>query len=718
MSEDTIKTLSLKERDENLKEAIKNGGFIGDNGLWNSIKVFNGDKHVYRHRVETIVIKDLSEVYVKFGKDGSYHFPAGSIEKDLPLATQASNECNEEAHIKVRNIEHTGLTYKEYVGIPKDLNPNKNYGIQWDSYYTEIFIGEYDGVYTKKVDDEDQDPFINSGKFYPIKEVLKKFRTEHKTAIFNYMKMRTSNEFNEKCEHDTFYSCKIVTEAELEGITNQDQKADIFYNSIDNAIKNCKEKDLDSILLVMVPNNPLSGKIIDMNRFSGEVKLSNPVSSSILKVIKLVDGNNYTVLSVNNLDDDTVMLYHPTVDSDDMNHDFNNQLFMQDYDVAYNYAIYLALKSEFKKIYKNNQIKWSDELQKIVCNKATLKEIMNHVSHHNLYGRLYTMIVDKNDIIGDKLTKINTKHDCVLSSFLITPTTLDTSTYTKDIIDLVDQNTVRKYCICGKQKPFHVSNNLSKLLRNYINKIDDLDYDEPITVACSDFFDVDCFDDIEDMDGYPVKKITKPLKSWCNQCKIKNVKKMNFIPIQESKKDDSKEKILKESIDLETTIIITYLNSVYNVLSQLQELFKKTFEEFKKVDNTNVEASEEIEKLDKIIKNINDNILFNQKLFDTSSNKVIRICVLNPEMYSYTKLNLNNYYSKFKKLFEKYDKLIDDIDSEVGYIIKYRSDNSTDDRTKFNRLSYRVADIYKLSGSIYIRLNDMVNPNKKVKIDV
>ena len=87
-------------------------------------------------------------------------------------------------------------------------------------------------------------------------------------------------------------------------------------------------------------------------------------------------------------------------------------------------------------------------------------------------------------------------------------------------------------------------------------------------------------------------------------------------------------------------------------------------------------------------------------------------------MYSYTKLNLNNYYSKFKKLFEKYDKLIDDIDSEVGYIIKYRSDNSTDDRTKFNRLSYRVADIYKLSGSIYIRLNDMVNPNKKVKIDV
>ena len=49
---------SLMEKKKFLEEAIKNGGYYGDNGCWNSILVFDNDKNIYRGRVETLVIKD------------------------------------------------------------------------------------------------------------------------------------------------------------------------------------------------------------------------------------------------------------------------------------------------------------------------------------------------------------------------------------------------------------------------------------------------------------------------------------------------------------------------------------------------------------------------------------------------------------------------------------------------------------------------------------
>ena len=95
-----------------LEDAIQNGGYYGDDGTWNSITVFSGDKHVYRVRVETLIIKDNNFIFLKFlPKDQKYHkkcnylVPGGSIAKDISNIDQAVNECKEEARIIVKNIQ-------------------------------------------------------------------------------------------------------------------------------------------------------------------------------------------------------------------------------------------------------------------------------------------------------------------------------------------------------------------------------------------------------------------------------------------------------------------------------------------------------------------------------------------------------------------------------------------------------------------------------------
>ena len=101
-----------KELQKRTKEAIKNKGFYGTNGVWNSIITFSGDDRLYRERVETIIVRKNKEIFVKKKPNGEYFLPGGSTEKNLSHKKQAINECKEEAHINVKNIEFTGITYK------------------------------------------------------------------------------------------------------------------------------------------------------------------------------------------------------------------------------------------------------------------------------------------------------------------------------------------------------------------------------------------------------------------------------------------------------------------------------------------------------------------------------------------------------------------------------------------------------------------------------
>ena len=167
-----------------LDQALKQGGFYGPTGIWNSLVKIDG--LVLRARVETLVIKkDLQQIYMhitNFAKK-KYRIPGGSCEKDIPNYIQAANECNEEARIAVKNAINTGIHY-----IKKYKNPDKWDGIRkelmWTGTYTEVYVGEYDGPFTGKVDGEDKDDdMYNNGRFYNISEVYDILTEKHKQVI-------------------------------------------------------------------------------------------------------------------------------------------------------------------------------------------------------------------------------------------------------------------------------------------------------------------------------------------------------------------------------------------------------------------------------------------------------------------------------------------------------------------------------------------------------
>lgn len=203
---------TLIEKKKFLEEAIRNGGYYGDNGCWNSILVFDNDKNIYRGRVETLVIKDNEYIYLKFLPKESqddkrkYTIPGGSFERDVPNDKQAIAECQEEARLKIRNIQPTGITYKDIKPPPKwAINKQP---INWNGNYTEVYVGVYDGKYTGHIDKVDEDKFMITGKFYKLDEVYRYLRKEHKDALKTIYPNRfgTSYVVKESSNNDRKYS--------------------------------------------------------------------------------------------------------------------------------------------------------------------------------------------------------------------------------------------------------------------------------------------------------------------------------------------------------------------------------------------------------------------------------------------------------------------------------------------------------------------------------
>lgn len=195
------------EKDDALKKAIKDGGFYGDNNVWNSIMVIPGDNHVYRHRVETLIINNKT-VFAKKKPNGEYFLPGGSTEKDVDDVDQAVAECREEARCKVKDIKFTGISYKTY--LDKSKSYSKDYLVKWDAMYTDIYVAKYDGKDHKPVDNVDKDRFIESGTFYPFKECLKFFTKEHKEALLQYINSEKEENVTESYISNYFGNMKLL----------------------------------------------------------------------------------------------------------------------------------------------------------------------------------------------------------------------------------------------------------------------------------------------------------------------------------------------------------------------------------------------------------------------------------------------------------------------------------------------------------------------------
>lgn len=213
------------EKERQREEAIQNGGFynVSKDGVavWNSIKKFPGDDRLYRERVETLIVKDNKEVFVKKKPNGEYYLPGGSTEKDCTHIQQAINECREEARINIRNIESTGITYKKKHEVPDWAK--KTCAVEWKGTVTEVYVAEYDSSYKGRIEKVDQDPFILSGRFYSTKECFKFFSSEHREALLWYLKNHLNNDDEEEMISESYISNYFKNKKLLKNIsTSQD----------------------------------------------------------------------------------------------------------------------------------------------------------------------------------------------------------------------------------------------------------------------------------------------------------------------------------------------------------------------------------------------------------------------------------------------------------------------------------------------------------------
>lgn len=186
--------LSNEERKIFRQKALMNNGYYDKNGNWNAIKVINGN--IYRDRVETLIIKDKKFVFIKLaGEKGKYKLPGGSLGKDITPETQAINECHEETHFEVNNLQSTGITYKiNYTDSNKSKDNEYQYGVRYIGAFTSLFTAEYVGKYTGKIAEADEDPYIRSGKWYTFKEAFGIFNTWHKGTLLQYIKLNLPTE--------------------------------------------------------------------------------------------------------------------------------------------------------------------------------------------------------------------------------------------------------------------------------------------------------------------------------------------------------------------------------------------------------------------------------------------------------------------------------------------------------------------------------------------
>lgn len=187
--------LTHEERKLFRQKAILNNGYYDKNGNWNAIKVIGGN--LYRDRVETLIIKDGKFVFIKLtGEKGKYKLPGGSLGKDITPEKQAINECHEETHFEVSNIQHTGFTYKiNYTDSKKSIDNEYQYGVRYTGAFTTLFTADYAGKFKGKIAEADEDPFIRSGKWYTFKEAFGIFNEWHKNALFQYIKLNNISDF-------------------------------------------------------------------------------------------------------------------------------------------------------------------------------------------------------------------------------------------------------------------------------------------------------------------------------------------------------------------------------------------------------------------------------------------------------------------------------------------------------------------------------------------
>jgi ribosomal protein S18 acetylase RimI-like enzyme len=170
---------------EDNPEIVETYGFKSSNNIYNVNVKIKGFNKWLRGRSELLVIKD-NKIYLKKDSKKGYSIPGGGWEENEDHNLSAIRETNEEAKIKVKNVNYV-CSYAAYFP-PKDwVKERISEENWWYGEYIELYIGEYDGEFKGKIEDIDKSDYMASGKFYDIKSVYKDLIPQHQKAIDDIM---------------------------------------------------------------------------------------------------------------------------------------------------------------------------------------------------------------------------------------------------------------------------------------------------------------------------------------------------------------------------------------------------------------------------------------------------------------------------------------------------------------------------------------------------
>lgn len=165
-------------------EVLEITGYTTETGMYNALVKVKGIDDYLRGRSEMVLLsKDRKSIFMELKKSGTYKLPGGGWNENEDYMTCAIRETAEEAHYKCSSVKSVGQ-YIDFYNNPKGTyQKNIPEQFQWIGVYTEVFCGLQDGMYTKRVNDADQDDISWKGMFFEIDKVKHLLLPIHKKAI-------------------------------------------------------------------------------------------------------------------------------------------------------------------------------------------------------------------------------------------------------------------------------------------------------------------------------------------------------------------------------------------------------------------------------------------------------------------------------------------------------------------------------------------------------
>lgn len=188
--------------DKELK-AIEDGGFVDSDGKWNSIVVDTETGELCRKRVETLIVKNKTKVFLWLTSSGRYKIPGGTIEREVPDEEQAAIECKEEAKITVKNVIDTGIEYTDICYFPDSAKIN-HLGLKWNGTISRVYVASFHKSYLGKIEQTAMDYKMSKyGRFYDINDIFEILRPEHQKALIDILHIEPI------CEKNNILKCKL-----------------------------------------------------------------------------------------------------------------------------------------------------------------------------------------------------------------------------------------------------------------------------------------------------------------------------------------------------------------------------------------------------------------------------------------------------------------------------------------------------------------------------